>query len=248
MTIQMASTLAPTAFISYAWDGEAYRSWIRELAVSLRQDGVNALLDQWEAVPGDLLPHFMESSVKKSDFVLVACTPKYKVKSEARAGGVGYEGDVITADLFNGASRRKFIPVLAVGSWAEAAPSWLSGAYYIDLRGDSWSTAQYQDLLSAIHGHREKAPPLGPGSRGMPLHAPFASSQAASLDSELLEMGLSWLRWNLGHPDWLVFLRQSLRMDPQDTRLRELGLDWLRMNTGHPDWTTVWQSMAGGGA
>jgi hypothetical protein len=67
----------------------------------------------------------MEREIRENDFVLVVCTPKYKTKSEARIGGVGYEGDIMTAEVLANQNHRKFIPVLARGAWIEAAPSWL---------------------------------------------------------------------------------------------------------------------------
>jgi SEFIR domain len=30
----------PTAFISYSWDDEAHKEWVRHLATQLRADGV----------------------------------------------------------------------------------------------------------------------------------------------------------------------------------------------------------------
>jgi hypothetical protein len=127
----------PTAFVSYSWDAPEHQRWVRDLAARLRLDGVETVLDQWHAAPGDQLPAFMEKSVRESQFVLVVCTPKYKLKSDGRHGGVGYEGDIMTAEVFTGTQRRKFIPILHSGNWQEAAPSWLLGSYYIDLRGES---------------------------------------------------------------------------------------------------------------
>lgn len=55
----------PKVFISYAWESEALKDWVRNLAIELRNKGVDAKLDQWEVVPGDQLPHFMEISKRK---------------------------------------------------------------------------------------------------------------------------------------------------------------------------------------
>lgn len=128
----------PTAFISYSWDAPEHQRWVRDLASRLRADGVETVLDQWHAVPGDQLPAFMEQAVRESQFVLVICTPKYKLKSDSRRGGVGYKGDIMTAEVFTGTRRRKFIPVLNTGNWEDAAPSWLLGSYYVDLRGEPY--------------------------------------------------------------------------------------------------------------
>ena len=38
----------------------------------------------------------------------------------------------MTAEVQTSSNHRKFIPILAQGTWKEAAPSWLKGKYYID--------------------------------------------------------------------------------------------------------------------
>jgi hypothetical protein len=148
-----------TAFISYSWDSEAL--WVCELSSRLRASGVDITLDQWHLVPGDQLPQFMESAVRDSDFVLIVCTPRYKTRSDNRAGGVGYEGDIMTAEVMTTRNQRKFIPILRTGTWTEAAASWLAGKYYVDLSANPYSMSQFNDLLTTLHGTRPKAPPLG---------------------------------------------------------------------------------------
>jgi TIR domain len=64
---------------------------VKELAARLRGDAVDVRLDQWHSVPGAQLPHFMEREILGNDYVMIVCTPKYKVKSDQRTGGVGYE-------------------------------------------------------------------------------------------------------------------------------------------------------------
>jgi len=152
---------APTVFISYAWENPEHRSWVRELAIRLRGDGIDAKIDQWETVLGDQLPVFMERAIRDNDFVLIVCTPQYRIKSDLRSGGVGYEGDVMTAEVFNKGNHRKFIPILRSGHWSASAPSWLHGKLYADLRGIPYSELQYAELRNTLHGFLPTAPPLG---------------------------------------------------------------------------------------
>lgn len=151
----------PTAFVSYAWESSEAQKWVKDLATKLRNDGADVKLDQWEVVPGDQLPHFMEKSVRENDFVLIVCTPKYKEKSEKRSGGVGYEGDVMTAEVLQTSNHRKFIPILKSGTKDTAMPSWLSGKYYIDLSDKEKYNGNYSDLKATLLNSRESAPPLG---------------------------------------------------------------------------------------
>lgn len=153
--------IVPKAFISYSWEDEEHRTWVRDFATRLRADGIEAVIDQWSAVPGDQLPSFMESAIRSNDYVLIVCTPKYKQKSDNRQGGVGYEGDIMTAEVLGTANHRKFIPVLRKGSWAESSPTWLAGKYFIDLSRAPYSEENYGDLLVTMHGARHSAPPIG---------------------------------------------------------------------------------------
>ncbi len=116
-------------FISYSWDNDDHKNWVRELATRLRSDGIDVTLDQWHLVPGDQLPEFMERSVRESDYVLIVCTHKYKERSDNRRGGVGYEGDIITAEFMATRNHRKFIPILRQQPWEDSAPNWLLGSY-----------------------------------------------------------------------------------------------------------------------
>ena len=151
----------PKVFISYAWEDDT-RKWAREFASRLRADGVEAILDQWATVPGDQLPQFMEKSVRASDFVLVICTPKYKRKCNSRYGGVGYEGDVITNELLIKRNHRKFIPILFKGKWLSAAPSWVAGKYFLNLKNDyKDADDDYRKLLETLHHKRQLPPPIG---------------------------------------------------------------------------------------
>jgi hypothetical protein len=142
----------PTIFVSYAWEDDV-KVWVREFATRLRREGgVDVKMDQWDVAPGDPLPEFMERSVRTSDFILIICTPRYKTKSDERQGGVGYEGNIITGEIFTKANHRKFIPVLRKGEWSAAAPSFLMGNAYLDLRGDPYDETTYTQLLMALRG------------------------------------------------------------------------------------------------
>jgi len=154
----------PTAFISYARESDEHKAWVIEFGTRLRSDGIDLTLDEWHLRPGDELPRFMESAIRESDFVLVVCTPAYRAKSDARSGGVGYEGSVIAAEITTGTPRRKFIPILRSGEWRDAAPAWLKGSIYIDFRPNPYPDASYDVLRNTLFGSLPEPPPLGPAS------------------------------------------------------------------------------------
>lgn len=151
----------PTAFISYTWESDDLKKWVKDLAIKLREKGIDVKLDQWEVVPGDQMPHFMEKSVRENDFVLIVCTPKYKAKSEQRLGGVGYEGDIMTAEVLQGSNPRKFIPLLKSGTKDTSLPGWLKGKYFVDLSTTQHFVNNFEDLLTTLLNARETAPTLG---------------------------------------------------------------------------------------
>ncbi len=181
----------PTAFLSYSWESEEHKNWVRALSTRLRNDGINAKLDQWHAVPGDQLPQFMEREIRENDYVLIICTPHYRKKSDDRTGGVGYEGDVMTAEVYLSKNDRKYIPILAKGEWNEASPSWLRGKYGIDLRDGSDFQRGYDDLITTIHGTRAAPPPIGSKPLGKkatpaPYVAPISSPVSVTASSKSL--------------------------------------------------------------
>ena len=152
----------PSAFLSYSWDSPQHREWVNALGVRLRVDGIDTHWDELDTRLGDQLPHFMEQAIRSSDFVLMICTPKYKARSDSRLGGVGFEGNIITAELLAFGNERKFLPILRGADWDTSAPSWAHGKRYTDLRGDPYSPAEYNHLLATLLGTLPAAPAVKP--------------------------------------------------------------------------------------
>ncbi len=250
---------ATSTFISYSWDSDHHKAWVRALAERLRADGVEADLDQWAAVPGDQLPEFMERAIADHSFVLILCTPRYKTKSEAREGGVGYEGDIITGELLKSRNHRKFIPVLRSGDWSASAPGWLAGKYYIDLRDGERYETQYDDLLSTLHGTRPTAPPVGFRRSATPSQV-ATSLPDASADEPVRIVGvvadevteprndgtrgsaLYTVPFRLSKPvshDWAAVFEQVWNHPPQFTTLHRPGIAHARGNRIVLNGTTI---------
>jgi hypothetical protein len=235
----------PRVLISYAWEDRDHKQWIKDLAVRLRLDGVEIILDQWEVAPGDELASFMERSLGTSDAVLIVCTPSYRLKSTERSGGVGYETSIMTADLANGAPRRKFIPLLRRGDKGTSIPGWLSGSLYLDFRGESDNIEDaYAELVDTLHGRREKPPLVGspqfPRYRQTPTAHPDPPSSgpepfvlARSLDQdptspELHALALTWLRQHARDDGWSFVWNKLAERNPGNPEILELGRQWLR--------------------
>lgn len=102
----------PKVFVSYSHDSQEHKKWVLDLATRLRNNGVDAILDQWDLKPGGDLTHFMERSLSSADRVLMICTEKYVEKANSGAGGVGYEKMIVTADLLKAIDSEKIIPLI----------------------------------------------------------------------------------------------------------------------------------------
>lgn len=151
---------SPKVFISYSWEDDEHKSWVRSFADQLISDGVDVSLDQYDLSLGDRLPQFMEQEISHADYVLIICTPTYREKSDARMGGVGYEGHIISGELFSAHNERKFIPIIRKGGHDSAIPKCLEGKVWVDLSEHGDYYANYKDLVATIYGGKIK-PSIG---------------------------------------------------------------------------------------
>lgn len=150
----------PKIFISYSWEDDEHKDWVRNLAARLIADGIDATLDQYDLELGDRLPEFMEQAIAGADYVLIVCTPKYKSKSDGRKGGVGYEGHIISGELFTKKNERKFIPLIRKGTALTAIPTFLLGKLGIDLTDEKRYEDSYKDLVTTLY-HVKLKPNIG---------------------------------------------------------------------------------------
>jgi len=150
----------PKVFISNAWEFDADKRWTKDFAKQLRASGIDAILDQWAAVPGDSLPQFIANAIRESDYVLLVCTPEYKQRSDAFLGGVGFEGRLMAGEILTTSARRKFIPLLRRGSWSEAGPAWIADAFYLNFTASDPRAWEMEELVRTLRGEREQAPPV----------------------------------------------------------------------------------------
>ena len=182
-TAQQPTATIPNAecvsrvFVSYSWESEDHRKWVLALATRLRQDGVEAMIDQTHLPLGARSPEFMERSVRESGCVLVVCTEIYKQRFDNRKGGAGYEGHIITGEIINEVGENKFIPVLRSGERKNAVPSALVGIHGVDLSKDSED--EYRRLVKQLHGI-SNIPPIGPPPKWLNSLWPLSDRPAAT--------------------------------------------------------------------
>jgi len=145
-----------SVFISYSWDNDAHKIWVKELAEELAKYNLNVIIDQTALLGGDETTLFMERSILMSCAILLVCTENYTEKANNRtAGGVGYETVLGSNEymLCTPEQRSKFIPIVRNNNRSRKLPSYLGSALYLDMNGEDWRSQPLQDLINSIRRH-----------------------------------------------------------------------------------------------
>jgi hypothetical protein len=140
----------PKIFISYSHDSIEHKKWILDLAIRMRNNGIDAIIDQWELKPGDDLPHFMETNIANADKIIMICSEKYVEKANSGIGGVGYEKMIITSNLIENIDEKKIIPIVRQAS-TKFLPTFLKTKLYIDFSKNSDYEFSFDELIRTIH-------------------------------------------------------------------------------------------------
>ncbi|MBK9718217.1 MAG: TIR domain-containing protein [Saprospiraceae bacterium] len=151
----------PKAFISYSHDTLEHKKWVLELATRLRNNGIDAILDQFELQAGDDVPHFMETNLANANKILMISTERYVEKANNGEGGVGYEKMIITSNLLKRIDENKIIPLIRQ-SGTTKVPTFLKSKLYINFSKNDDFEFSYDDLVRSIHNTPLfKKPPIG---------------------------------------------------------------------------------------
>ena len=139
----------PRVFISYSHDSAKHKEWVLNFATTLRQRGVDAVIDQWDLKPGDDLPHFMESQLANADFAIMVCTNRYVEKANAGEGGVGYEKMIMTSSLLTKIDGNKVIPIIRENS-SKQTPTFMQSKLFVDFSNDNDIEYSLDELLRTL--------------------------------------------------------------------------------------------------
>lgn len=163
MGTDIMETTRPTCFISYSHDSETHKTWVRGLAEHLQTAGVLTRLDQWDLTLGMDANQYMEESIYDSDYVLMVCTPGYAESANGSKGGVGWEKQIITGEMFDRiSSKSKFVPILRHQDRIVAIPRFLKGKYFANFSKDDDFLTSIEELLRHFYNApRYVRPPLG---------------------------------------------------------------------------------------
>ncbi|MEY8198679.1 MAG: toll/interleukin-1 receptor domain-containing protein [Colwellia sp.] len=141
--------IPPRVFISYSHDSAEHKCWVLNLATTLRNRGVDVVLDQWDLKPGDDLPHFMETELAKCDYAVIICSETYVAKANAGEGGVGYEKMIVTSSLLSTIDNNKIIPIVRQSS-QPVLPTFLKSKIYVNFSNNSDVEYSLDELLRTM--------------------------------------------------------------------------------------------------
>jgi hypothetical protein len=110
-------------------------------------NSVDIILDRWNTKLGSDLAAFMENGLSKSQRVICVCSNEYVRKADEGKGGVGYEKQIMTAELIKDQNNNWIIPLLKNNTGKKKIPTFLGGRLHIDFEEPHLYECKYEDLL-----------------------------------------------------------------------------------------------------
>ena len=141
-------------FISYSWDSQAHRDWVKEFGDELRKHNLDVVADWKDLQPGEEATLFMERGVVDSRITILICTETYTRKANERSAGVGYE-TILSANEYlqrTPEERARIIPIVRENNLPtrRKIPLYLGSAIYVDMSGPDWRAGPMLALVVAI--------------------------------------------------------------------------------------------------
>ena len=154
-TGNILSMSEPKLFISYSWSSTEHEEWVMRLSTELRESGVDVKLDKWDLKEGNDANVFMEKMVTDDEInkVILVIDDEYTSKANKRAGGVGTEAQIISAEVYESADQNKFVAVIAHKDDEGNAnlPAFYKSRIYIDLSDHDSYGKNFEQLLRWIY-------------------------------------------------------------------------------------------------
>ena len=154
----------PKVFISYSQDSVDFADKVLNFSNKLRQEGIDAILDQYEEAPPEGWPRWMETNIEESDYVLIIGSSGYLDKTTGKVGlgvgrGVKWESNLIYQKLYESDTLNpKFIPVVFDNDDLKFIPLPLRGSTYYNVSSDKGFDKLYWRLRGVS---TKQKPPLG---------------------------------------------------------------------------------------
>ena len=160
----MSPERPPKVLISYSHDSPEHMARVLDLADRLREDGVDADIDQYVLAPEKGWATWMEQQIRDADFILVVCTETYRRRADGKeefgkGRGVIWECILTYQHLYDAAaSNTRFLPVVFEDSHGVFIPTPLQPtSHYCIARKEG-----YEELYRRLTNQpRVLKPPLG---------------------------------------------------------------------------------------
>lgn len=150
---------SPRVFISYTRDDPGNMEWVKELALRLIKNGVDARLDQFHLRLGQDLPQWMTNELSMADKVLLICDKFYARKADSRNGGVGWETMVIQGDMLAHQDSSKYICIVREPEFDRGMPIYTRSKFALHCTGPSIPDGDFEDLLKNLFDCPQLPPP-----------------------------------------------------------------------------------------
>ncbi len=154
------STASPVrVFISYSHDSPAHKQRVLQLANALRDNGIDAELDQYHehAPPPQGWPRWCEEQLRPQNaaYVLMICTKSYHDRIEGQVPanegrGVFWEGGIIYSYVYDAKLNARFIPVLLEGASEDNIVVPMRGYAAYRLTAFDLADEQFESLLRRL--------------------------------------------------------------------------------------------------
>lgn len=231
-------------FISYSWDSEEHKEWVRNLTDKLINAGLEVILDQYDLRAGQDLHQFMENAVAAAAHVLVVCTPEYVSKANERIKGAGEETSLITPDFYKRhLTGVRYFPIVREHAEPYSVPEYMKSLVFIDFADDMRFDNALEELLREIYDEpMHVKPPIGnkpafgsvPSNKGHSIKGDFVS-----LAPDLSIDGIKTRVISSGADDWTYDDDIGVYINRHDIRLqiRQKRSDNSTWNSFNEDWT-----------
>ncbi len=148
-------------FISYSHDSPEHENRVLELSDRLREDGIDANIDQYQTNPPEGWQLWMEKEIRDLQFVLLVCTETYLKRvmkeDDGRGKGVMWESTIIYSYLYEaGVVNEKFIPIVFEHENTKHIPTPLKPTTFYDVSTQEGYEALYRRLTDQPYTTKPK--------------------------------------------------------------------------------------------
>lgn len=135
-------------FISHTSTTAESIEWVKNLALYLIDNGIQARLDHFHLRHGMDLPQWMCNELAMAQKVIVVCDETYKQKADGRLGGVGWETMIIQGDVANlPPDSTKYQVIVRSEDINQGLPMYLKTKYAFHARPSDRNNAYREELI-----------------------------------------------------------------------------------------------------